>query len=68
MRRLLTAACLLCLPIGLSAAEPDPETSVTLGKPAPDFTVTGIDGKTFQLSDKTKAGKHVALMFSRAHW
>lgn len=41
---------------------------VVVGKPAPDFSVTGIDGKSFKLSDKTGAGKNVALMFSRAHW
>ena len=68
MRRLLTAACLLLLPIGLSGKETDGQTKVTVGKQAPDFTVTGIDGKTFKLSDKTKTGKNVALMFSRAHW
>jgi len=68
MRRLLTAACLLLLPIGLSGKESDAEKKVTIGKRAPDFTVTGIDGKTFKLSDKTKTGKNVALMFSRAHW
>ena len=41
---------------------------VAVGKPAPDLTVTGIDGKQFKLSDKTASGKNVALMFSRAHW
>jgi peroxiredoxin len=46
----------------------DAANNVAVGQPAPDFTVTGIDGKSFKLSDKTKAGKNVALMFSRAHW
>ena len=39
-----------------------------VGKPAPDFTVTGIDGNEFKLSQKTAPGKNVVLMFSRAHW
>ena len=54
---------------GLSGSVADEKTAVELGKPAPDFTVTGIDGKTFKLSDKLKSGdKNVALMFSRANW
>ena len=57
----LTATCSLA-----SAAE---VASVEVGKRAPDFTVTGIDGKRFKLSDKLKDGDtNVALMFSRANW
>lgn len=43
-------------------------TQAKVGKKAPDFTVTGIDGKQFKLSDKTGKDKHIVLMFSRAHW
>ena len=47
----------------------DEAATVRTGQPAPDFTVTGIDGKTFKLSDKLKAGDtNIALMFSRANW
>ncbi|MGB7347511.1 MAG: hypothetical protein WBD20_25035 [Pirellulaceae bacterium] len=42
--------------------------SVVIGSAAPDFTMMGIDGKEFKLSDVTKSGKNVSLMFSRAHW
>lgn len=68
MRRLLSAACLILLPVAVFAKDSDAKAEVIVGKSAPDFTVTGIDGKQFKLSDKTKAGKNVALMFSRAHW
>ena len=38
------------------------------GKTAPDFVMTGIDGKEFKLSDRTGKEKHIVLMFSRASW
>ena len=44
------------------------ESQVKVGQPAPDFVVTGANGKPFKLSDKLKQGKHLVLMFSRAHW
>ena len=50
----------------ISVAQDSPKA--TVGQQAPDFEVTGADGKTFKLSDKAKEGKNVALMFSRAHW
>ena len=65
-RILMGCGCLLLLAAVCSAA--DAADAVAVGKSAPDFTVTGIDGKQFKLSDKTASGKNVALMFSRAHW
>ena len=45
------------------------EVKVEVGRKAPDFTATGLDGKQFKLSDKLNKGKtNVALMFSRANW
>lgn len=47
----------------------DDAEEVMVGQAAPDFTVTGIDGKQFSLSDKLKAGdRHIVLLFSRASW
>jgi hypothetical protein len=65
MNRYLFAAAMLATSV---ACGNDAASEVQVGRAAPDFSVTGIDGKAFKLSDKTKAGKNVALMFSRAHW
>ena len=65
-RILMGCGCLLLL--GAVCLADGAADEVAVGKPAPDFTVTGIDGKQFKLSDKTASGKNVALMFSRAHW
>lgn len=46
----------------------DAASGIKVGSPAPDFTMTGIDGKDFKLSELTKQGKHVVLIFDRAHW
>ena len=62
-RSALTAlSCLLLASIAV-AKEP-----AQVGQPAPDITMTGIDGKEFKLSEITGSGKNVALIFSRAHW
>ena len=45
------------------------DVTVEVGKRAPDFTATALDGTRFKLTDKFQDGKkNVALMFSRAHW
>lgn len=67
MLRILTiGSCLLMFGNVCFADEAVMEAA--LGKPAPDFSVTGIDGEQFKLSEKTASGKNVVLMFSRAHW
>lgn len=46
----------------------DDGDKVEVGKKAPNFVMTGIDGKEFKLSDKIGKDKNVVLMFSRANW
>ena len=63
------ALLLTMLAAGMSGAIADEKVGVEVGKPAPDFTVTGIDGKTFKLSEKLNSKEtNVVLIFSRANW
>ena len=52
----------------VSAQDAETTTVAQVDEKAPDFKMTGIDGKEFSLSDVTAEGKNVVLMFSRAHW
>ncbi len=66
MNRYTLGSVLLAAFATLATAD---EAKLEVGKPAPDFTATGIDGKTFKLKDKLKNGtRNIALMFSRANW
>ncbi len=65
MRPCLALCCLIAC--GISLAD-EPKTVAEVGKPAPDFEITGDDGNAFKLSELTGAGKNVVLMFDRAHW
>jgi thiol-disulfide isomerase/thioredoxin len=67
------AALLIC--IGIlpgSAAEPPPQTKpavpepLAIGSPAPDFSLPGIDGKTYSLST-FKDSKALAVIFTAVH-
>ena len=53
MQRLLKGLCLVSLAAGLAGAAP------MIGKPAPDFTGKGSDGKSYALADSK--GKFVVL-------
>lgn len=67
MKTLLYTSIVVML-LGTFAGADEKVATVTVGKTAPDITMTGIDGKELKLSDVTGRGKNVALMFSRAHW
>ena len=59
---------LLCLTATvLFAANSLQAEEVAVGKPAPDFKATDIDGKEVKLSDWV-GKKQIVLVFSRAHW
>ncbi|HAD62137.1 MAG TPA: hypothetical protein DCG12_23100 [Planctomycetaceae bacterium] len=66
MKRALFALMITLTGSQLVANEP---VEIEVGRKAPDFEMTGIDGKKFKLSDKLKSGrKNVVLIFSRANW
>ena len=65
IRCMLSVSCLWLLSAVCCA---DDAAKVAVGKPAPDFTATGIDGKEFTLAERLAGGKNIVLMFSRAHW
>jgi peroxiredoxin len=56
-RTFLLLAGVLCLSQALLAAAPQ------LGAPAPGFTLTTVDGKTFSLADAARSHKAVVVMF-----
>ena len=64
MTRILSAGLLCMVLPSLAAAQESAGRApqrAELGKPAPDFTLTDLDGKTHRLSDYVKAGKVVVL-------
>lgn len=63
MKKLL---CCISLALGLSAAAAEPPVELDLGKPAPDFSLPGIDGKTHQLAD-FKDARILVLVFTCNH-
>jgi peroxiredoxin len=64
MIRSIISACLGMCVLPLFAAEPPPV--LELGKKAPDFSLVGIDGKTYKLSDYDQA-KVLVVMFTSNH-
>jgi hypothetical protein len=67
MKRSLQIICCVLL-LGSVAIAEEATAVLKVGMRAPDIALTGIDGKSFKLSDITASGKNVALMFDRAHW
>ena len=63
--RLLSLLMLACWSASFGQ---EPVSDAKVGRPAPDFVMTGIDGQDAKLSQLTARGKNVVLMFSRANW
>ena len=47
---------------------PRAENALQVGQPAPDFTLTGADGKPTTLSQLRQANRALLLIFYRGHW
>ena len=71
MRLTVTAAALLGASLVFPKTIPADENTPLLkvGQKAPDFKITGIDGKPIELKKKLQDERHnVVLIFSRANW
>lgn len=67
MLRMMTVT--LCFFAMVGAVRADELMPVTTGDEAPDFEITGIDGKPFRLSERLRnQERSVVVLFSRAHW
>ena len=71
MRPILALAAIACVCVfnnAASAADEKPQL-LEVGKQAPNFSVTGVDGKSVELKNRLEGGKrNVVLIFSRANW
>lgn len=65
IKRVVLIALFLALTAKSSHAQ---DSKLEIGSAAPDFVVTGIDGKEFKVLEKLGQGKNLVILFSRAHW
>lgn len=49
----------------IAGNEPAP---IVVGQPAPDFSMTDVNGDLVRLSSLIADGKNIVLIFDRAHW
>jgi thiol-disulfide isomerase/thioredoxin len=66
MRLTLIASCILAFAASARAAEPADHPTLGLGSPAPDFSLPGVDGKTWSLADFSGA-KILVVIFTSVH-
>ena len=62
----LILPCLLAFAAAAYAAEPTDHPTLKLGSPAPDFSLPGIDGKTYSLASFADA-KILVVIFTSVH-
>ncbi|GAB5406946.1 MAG: hypothetical protein Aurels2KO_51770 [Aureliella sp.] len=72
IRKLAVSAAAVLLLSGIAAAQETKPSAkaaeIKIGSKAPNFTVTGIDGKPIVLADRLKNKKNLVLCFNRALW
>ena len=66
MHLTLIFPCLLAFAAAAYAAEPTDHPTLKLGSPAPDFSLPGIDGKTYSLASFADA-KILVVIFTSVH-
>ncbi|HZL46907.1 MAG TPA: redoxin family protein, partial [Opitutaceae bacterium] len=66
MHLTLILPCLLAFAAAAYAAEPTDHPTLKLGSPAPDFSLPGIDGKTYSLASFADA-KILVVIFTSVH-
>lgn len=66
MQLTLLISSLLALAAAVVAAESTDHPSLALGSPAPDFSLPGVDGKTYSLQDFADA-KVLVVVFTSVH-
>ena len=66
MRLPLFVSCLFLLAVVAHATEPTDHPTLKLGSPAPDFSLPGIDGKTYSLASFADA-KILVVIFTSVH-
>jgi thiol-disulfide isomerase/thioredoxin len=66
MRPFLILSCILAFAAAAPAAELSEHPTLKLDSPAPDFSLPGVDGKTYSLADFSKA-KILVVIFTSVH-
>jgi peroxiredoxin len=66
MRRVLIALLIAAGGIALAAFQASPPAPLAVGSPAPDFTLPGVDGKTYSLAS-FKGSKALVVIFTAVH-
>lgn len=66
MRHIILSLSLLALAIPCATAKPEPVQTIAIGTAAPDFSLPGVDGKTYTLENFSRA-KVLVIVFTCNH-